>query len=82
MLRKIKRFWNKNIVYRNAQLTPKGKCFKNYCEKIYSNTLESKIEAYEDFIWYIRDLVIEDYGLVLSREESVELILKSYEEIL
>ena len=82
MLRKLRKFWNKNIRYRNAQLTPKGSCFKNYCEKIYNNTLESKIEAYEDFIWYIRDLVIEEYGLVLSREESVELILKSYEEIL
>lgn len=82
MIKQIKRFWDKNIKYRNAKLTPKGECFKKYCEKIYNNSLDSQIEAYEDFIWHIRDIVIEECNLLLTREETVELILKSYQEIL
>ena len=82
MIRKLKSFWNKNIKYRNAELTPKGECFKKYCEDINSSSLESTISAYEDFIFYIMHLIKEEYNILLSREETVEFILKSYQEIL
>lgn len=82
MIKSLKSFWNKNIKYRNAQLTPKGECFKKYCENINSSSLNSKISAYEDFIYYIKDMIEEECSLSLTREETVELILKSYQEIL
>lgn len=81
MLEKIKHLWNR-YKYKGAELTPKGQCFKHYCEQIYDDTLESTISAYEDFLWYIRDLVAEDFGLLLDKKETAEFILKSYEEIL
>ena len=82
MLKELRKFWNKHIRYRNVQLTPKGESFRNYCKQIFDNSLKDEIEAYEDFIWYIQEMVLIDYNIELSRKESVELILKSYEEIL
>lgn len=82
MIRKLKSLWNKYIIYRGVELTPKGKCFKEYCEKIVSNNLDNTIESYEDFIYNIQEILIKDHRLFLDRIEAAEFILKSYEEIL
>ena len=82
MIRKLKKLWNKYIVYRGVQLTPKGECFKQYCEQIQDNTLISTIESYEDILNEIRDILIEDYDIVLDRKEIAQFILYTYEEIL
>ena len=34
MIKKLKRLWNKYVVYKGIKLTPKGECFKNYCQQI------------------------------------------------
>lgn len=81
MLTKIRRWINRNIIYRNATLTPKGECFKNYCKQIEDETLKNKIDAYEDFIEYIRYKIAEDCGMVFDREETASFILMTYEEI-
>lgn len=82
MLRQLKRLWNKHIVYKDAKLTPKGECFKSYCEQIVNKNLKNRLAAYEEFIYHIAYMVAEDYGIILNREETAEFILASYEEIL
>lgn len=82
MLRKLKKLWNKYVVYRGIELTPKGECFKHYCEQVRDNTLLTTIESYEDFIRYIQELLIVDHKIYLNRNATVEFILATYEEIL
>lgn len=82
LLEKINKFINKNIIYRGAELTPKGEYFKNYCTEIVNSTLNSKIMSYEDLIDYIRLQLAEIHGIVLNRKETAEFILETYEEIL
>ena len=82
MIEIIRKWINRNIIYRNAELTPKGECFKNYCKQIENNTLENKISSYEEFIEYIRCKIAEECGMTFDREETAEFILMTYEEIL
>ena len=82
MIRKLKWLWNKYIVYRGAELTPKGECFKKYCEQIVDDTLNNYIGSYEDFIYYIQELLTVDHNLVLNRKETAEFIINTYKEIL
>ena len=82
MIRKLKSFWNKHVKYRKAQLTPKGECFKRYCEQISNDILENEISSYEDFLWYLGNILLEEYDIKFDREEVAEFILMTYEEIL
>lgn len=82
LLRKIKRFVNKNILYKGVELTPRGECFKNYCTRIAEEDNDSVISAYEDFLEHIRYQVADTFGIVLNRKETAEFILEAYKEIL
>lgn len=81
-LRKIKKFIRKNVVYKDVELTPKGECFKNYCESILKQEVEGKIMAYEELLDYFRLMIAENFGMVLDREDTAEFILEAYKEIL
>lgn len=82
ILKNIRRFYNKHIKYRHAELTPKGECFRNYCRQISEDTLEQTISAYDDFINHLSNILIEEYGINFDKKEMVEFILSTYEEIL
>ena len=81
MIRKLRLLWNKYVKYRGIQLTPKGEYFKSYCEQICNNSLQKTISSYEEFIDDLRLMIVEDYKMLLSREEVAEFILIIYREI-
>ena len=82
MIKKLTRLWNKYVVYKGIKLTPKGECFKNYCQQIVDEILNTNIESYEEFIYYIQTLLEHDHNIVLGRKETAEFILEAYKEIL
>ena len=82
MIRKLKKFWNKHVRYRGAELTPKGECFRRYCKQVVNDTSFNTISAYEEFIVQIQQMLSIEFGIVFDRKEAAEFILSVYEEIL
>ena len=82
ILENIRRFYYRHIRYRHAELTPKGECFRNYCRQIADDTLEQTIDAYDEFISYLSNIMIKEYGIKFNKKEMAEFILLTYEEIL
>lgn len=82
MIKKLRSLWNKHVKYKGVSLTPKGECFKEYCEQIVNDTLNDSIQSYEDILYDTQDILLKDHKIFLDRKEAAEFILATYEEIL
>ena len=62
---------------KNATITPKGICFREYCKKIRDHkwTPADTIEAYEEEISIVRDL-LEQGKYVICREDVADYLFQ------
>lgn len=67
----IKDWFYKHVFKR--ELTPKGECFFNYVKNL-QNGSDDMIEAYEEDIEMIRNLMEEESGLEFSKKDVLDLL--------
>ena len=79
MIRFIQNLYRK-WQYQGAVMTPKGECFRRYCEKYVENEQPDFIKDYEDTIDTIRLQIAEKDGVKFTNKEIAELILTYFEE--